>query len=117
VSLRARHRALVCALVLVVQAYVAFGVLPEQSGYVTGAPMLDWFGLATLGGRDAVQLADGCVGVKPGVNVVLDDSGDLQVMDPVVGLQPDQCVISRRVHMSDVPCATNPAGACDVAFS
>jgi hypothetical protein len=91
--------------------------MPEQTGYVTGAPLRDWLGLATTGGRDAVQLGDGCAGVVPGVNVVLDQAGDLQVVDPVTGLNPEVCAVVFRRHISDVPCATNPAGLCDVAFS
>lgn len=113
-----KHHALAGALLaLVLQANVAAQLLPQQSGYVTGAPMRDWLGLATIGGRDAVQLSDGCTAIAPGVNVLVDDAGDLQVIDPITGLQPDICVISSRQHVSDVPCATNPAGACDVAFS
>lgn len=108
-----RQHALLAALFLMVMTQV----MPEQSGYVTGTPMPDWLGLATINGRDAVQLGDGCGGVTPGVNVVVDESGDLHVIDPVVGLEPDVCVVSTRQHVSDVPCATNPAGACDVAFS
>lgn len=112
-----KHHRLTGALVAVLQAYVASQVLPAESGYVTGAPVRDWLGLATINGRDAVQLGDGCAGVTPGVNVVVDDSGDLRVIDPLLGPQPDLCVVSSRQHVSDVPCATNPAGACDVAFS
>jgi hypothetical protein len=84
---------------------------------MTGTPLPDWLGLATTSGRDAVQLGDGCAGVLPGVNVVVEDSGHLQVIDPVRGVEPNVCEVNSRTHISDVPCATNAAGACDVAFS
>ena len=53
-----------------------------------------------------------CSGVVAGVNVVVDDGQTLRVVD-----QPATCTIVSDVHMSDTPCATNPAGACDVAYS
>jgi hypothetical protein len=92
-------------------------VAPQAFGYVTGAPVPQWLGLATLDGRDAIQLGDGCANVVPGVNVVLDDDGALQVVDPVKGVESDTCEVVQRVHVSDVPCATSRLGVCDVAFS
>jgi hypothetical protein len=90
---------------------------PEANGYVTSAPVPEWLGLATLGGRDAIQLGDGCADVAPGVNVMLDEAGELRVIDPITGLEPSECVVVNRMHMSDVPCATSRLGVCDVAFS
>jgi hypothetical protein len=100
------------ALVLVSQV-----AAPDAYGYVTGAPVPEWLGLATLGGRDAIQLGDGCADVVPGVNVVLDDNGELQVVDPIHGVGATPCEVLQRVHMSDVPCATSRTGVCDVAYS
>jgi hypothetical protein len=92
-------------------------VAPESHAYVTGAPVPLWLGLATLEGRDAIQLGDGCAEVVPGVNVLLDGHGNLQVVDPITGVQPMACEVRQRVHVSDVPCATSRLGVCDVAFS
>ena len=92
-------------------------VLVAMVGYVTGAPVPNWLGLATLAGRDAIQLGDGCQGVVPGVNVLVDADGALQVVDPVRGVQTGMCTLVQRVHMSDAPCAQNGVGVCDVAFS
>jgi hypothetical protein len=89
----------------------------EPNGYITGAPIPSWLGLATLGGRDAIELGDGCGSVVPGVNVILDESGLMRVVDPMRGIDQDTCVIVNRLHMSDMPCATNQSGTCDVAFS
>jgi hypothetical protein len=92
-----------------------------EPAYITGAPVPDWLGLATVQGRDAIQLGDGCGAVVPGVNVVQLSSEDvdlaLQVVDPILGRQPDVCVVVERRHMSNAPCARNPSGVCDVAFS
>jgi hypothetical protein len=94
---------------------------PDQTGYVTGTPISAWLGLATPDGRDAIQLADGCTAVVPGVNVVQRRLENvhvaLQVVDPILGPQPEACEVIARRHMSDVPCARNPDGVCDVAFS
>jgi hypothetical protein len=103
-------------LVLSTAMLVWFALLPEQSGYLTGAPVPQWLGLATAGGRDAIVLDDGCGTAAPGINVVILDGSHLQLVDPLAGPQPGACTVSRRMHMSDVPCAHNPAGLCDVAF-
>jgi hypothetical protein len=97
-------------------AVVLFAGAPEQSGYLTGAPVPDWLGLATPGGRDAIVFGDGCDTAAPGLNVVILDSDHVQVVDPLTGPQPGACTLAMRVRMSDVPCARNPAGLCDVAF-
>jgi hypothetical protein len=97
-------------------AVVLLAMGPEQSGYLTGAPVLDWLGLATPHGRDAVVLSGGCETAAPGMNVVILDSDHVQVVDPIAGPRPGACTLARQVHMSDVPCARNPAGLCDVAF-
>ena len=97
--------------------FVAGLALVFQTGYVTGAPVPNWLGLATLDGRDAIQLGDNCSMVAPGVNIIIDVEGELQIVDSLGGLQPDVCRIVNEVHMSDVPCATSPAGECDVAFA
>jgi hypothetical protein len=55
--------------------------------------------------------------VVPGVNVVMDDDGALQVVDPIKGVQPAACQVAQRVHVSNVPCARSGLGVCDVAFS
>ena len=91
-----------------------FGV--EQYGYLTGAPVTDWLGLATVGGRDAVVLGNGCEAAAPGAKVVVLDEGHVLVVDAFAKFEPAVCTLARRVHMSDVPCARNPAGECDVAF-
>jgi hypothetical protein len=62
-------------------------------------------------------VGDGCAGVVPGVNVVMEGDGELQVVDPIKGVEPDTCEVVQRVHVSDVPCATSRLGVCDVAFS
>jgi hypothetical protein len=87
-----------------------------QTGYLTGTPMADWVGLATSSGRDAVVLGDGCDAAMPGMNVIVLDADHVQLVDPLEGPRPGVCVVSRRLHMSDVACARNPAGLCDVAF-
>ena len=97
-------------------AVVLFAGAPVQFGYLTGAPVPDWLGLATSDGRDAVVLGDGCETAMPGMNVVILDSDHVQVVDPLTGPWPGTCTLARRVHMSDVPCARNPMGMCDVAF-
>ena len=88
----------------------------DQSGYLTGAPVPDWLALATAVGRDAVVLGDGCDVATPGMNVLMLDSDHLELVDPLVGPLPGACQLVRRLHMSDVPCAHNPQGQCDVAF-
>ncbi len=112
---------LVSTLVLVSAPARASTVGSAQTAYITGAPIPYWLGLATPEGRDAIQLGSGCDGVVPGVNVVqLASEGSdpkLQVVDPILGLQSDLCLVIERRHMSDAPCAKNPAGLCDVAFS
>jgi hypothetical protein len=98
-------------------AAVAVALLaPENAGYLTGAPVPDWLGLATPDGRYAIVLGEGCEAAAPGVNVVILDSDQMQVVDPLDGPRPEACTLARRVRMSDVPCARNPAGLCDVAF-
>lgn len=89
---------------------------PELSGYLTGAPVPDWLGLATPGGRDAIILGYGCEMAAPGQNVIIVDANHLQVVDPLAGPRPGACTVATRLHMSDVPCARNPDGLCDVAF-
>jgi hypothetical protein len=105
-----------CALGVWTAAVVLLAIPPGQSGYLTGAPVSGWFGLATSGGRDAVVLGDGCDMAAPGMNVVVLNTDHLQVVDPLEGPQPGACTLTRRLHMSDVPCARNPTGLCDVAF-
>jgi hypothetical protein len=102
---------------LAVAALVWLQPAPGASGYVTGAPVPEWLGLATLTGRDAIQLGEGCADVVPGVNVIMDGDGELHVMDPINGLRPSGCEVVSRIHVSDVPCATGRMGVCDVAFS
>ena len=97
-------------------AVVLFASAPMQTGYLTGAPVPDWLGLATTSGRDAVVLGAGCEAAAPGVNVVILDSDHVQLVDPLAGPRPGACTLATRLHMSDVPCAHNPAGLCDVAF-
>ena len=99
-----------------VLAVALFASAPGQSGYLTGAPVPDWVGLATAGGRYAIVLGEGCDTAEPGVNVVILDSDHVQVVDPLDGPRPGACTLARQVLMSDVPCARNPAGLCDVAF-
>jgi hypothetical protein len=100
----------------VLLAATLFASAPEQSGYLTGAPVPEWLGLATTGGRDAIVLGDGCATATPGMNVVIVDAEHVLVVDPLTGPQPGACTLARRMHMSDAPCARNPAGQCDVAF-
>ena len=97
-------------------AVMLFATGVEQSGYLTGAPVPDWLALATAVGRDAIVLGDGCGVAIPGMNVLMLDSDQVQLVDPLAGPLPGACRLVRRVHMSDVPCAHNPAGQCDVAF-
>ncbi len=97
-------------------AVVLFASAAEQSGYLTGAPVPDWLGLATTGGRDAIVLGEGCETAAPGVNVVILDSEHVQLVDPLAGPRPGACTLGTRVHMSDMPCVRNPMGLCDVAF-
>ena len=76
---------------------------------------------SALDGRDAIQLGSGCDMIVPGVNVLygdLDGELRLQVVDRIRGpLNDAECTVVLRQHVSDVPCATNPAGQCDAAFS
>jgi hypothetical protein len=97
-------------------AVVLFASTAEGSGYLTGAPVPDWLGLATADGRDAVVLGEGCETAVAGMNVVLLDFDHVQVVDPLAGPQPGACSFVRRLRMSDMPCARNPSGLCDVAF-
>jgi hypothetical protein len=89
---------------------------PEQSGYLTGAPVPNWLGLATADGRDAIVLGEACETAAPGMNVVILDPSHVQVVDPLAGPQPGACTLVSRKRMSEAPCARNPAGLCDVAF-
>lgn len=100
----------------VLLAGVLFAKAPEELGYLTGAPVPDWIGLATAEGRDAIALGDGCDAATPGMNVVLLDANHVMVVDPLTGPKAGACTLARRVHMSDVPCARSPVGLCDVAF-
>ena len=86
-------------------------------GYLTGAPVPHVLGLATLRGRDAIVLGSGCELAAAGVRVIQESDLQLRVVDPVQGLVGDVCTVLFRQHMSDVPCATDPEGWCDVAFS
>ena len=99
-----------------VAAVVLFAPAVEQSGYLTGAPINDWLGLATTGGRDAIVLGEGCESAKAGANVIVLDWDHLQIVDPFTGPGQATCTLARRVHMSDVPCARDPLDLCDVAF-
>lgn len=108
-------------LVVVGAAPTASAGAGSEAAYVTGAPVPGWLGLATTEGRDAIELGDDCQNIEPGVNVVqlMSDPFDLtlQMVDPILGPQADRCVVVKRLHMSDTPCARDPAGSCDVAFS
>ena len=92
-------------------------ILAVAAGYITAAPVPNWLGLATLDGRDAIQLAEECNVIGPGVNVLVFDDGAVQAIDPIQGPAPVLCTIVQRIRMSDTPCAQNASGACDVAFS
>lgn len=97
-------------------AVALFAQAAEQSGYLTGAPVPDWLGLATTSGRDAILLGDGCETATAGMNVIVLDSNHVQLVDPFHGPGPGSCTLVDRVHMSNVPCARDPASLCDVAF-
>lgn len=97
-------------------AVVLFASGSEPSGYLTGAPVPDWLGLATAGGRDAIALGAGCETAGPGLNIIILDADHVQVVDPLAGPRPGVCTLAARVRMSEVPCARSPAGRCDVAF-
>jgi hypothetical protein len=100
----------------VVAAVALFAGALEPSGYLTGAPVPEWLGLATADGRHAIMLGAGCGAAAPGMNVVILDVDHVQIVDPLSGPFPGACTIISRMRMSDVPCARNPAGLCDVAF-
>jgi hypothetical protein len=97
-------------------AVVLFASAPEESGYLTGAPVPDMLGLATADGRHAIVLADGCETAAPGMNVMILDDDHVQVVDPLAGPLPGVCTLATRMRMSEVPCARNAEGLCDVAF-
>ncbi len=97
-------------------AVVLFASAADQSGYLTGAPVPDWLGLATTDGRDAIVLGEGCETAAPGMNVFILDFDHVQLVDPLAGPRPGACTLATRVHMSNTPCASNPVGLCDVAF-
>ncbi len=113
ISMEVRPDACRCAGAMLLVSRVA----PEASGYVTGAPVTQWLGLATLDGCDAIQLGDGCANVVPGVNVVRHDGGELEVVDPIEGVAPDTCPVLEQVHISDVPCATSPSASSQASPS
>jgi hypothetical protein len=53
----------------------------------------------------------------PGIQDEQNGDLHLHVVDPIQGRVGDVCTVVFREHMSDVPCATNPDGWCDVGFS
>jgi hypothetical protein len=63
-----------------------------------------------------VHLGDSCDGVDAGENVLV-EGDQLQVIDPLQGLQDQVGQLTTRVKWADVPCETNPDGICDVAWS
>jgi hypothetical protein len=104
---------LALALVLVVPAPTR---ADEERGYLGGAPVDDWLALWTSDGVYAVQLGSGCDGVRAGLNVLI-DGDELRVIDPLLGVQDQACQLTVRDKRGDVPCATNPDGVCDVAWT
>lgn len=104
--------AIVLAMVVVAEARAE----GAEQGYLGGAPNDGWLALWTLDGVYGVQLGDGCDGAVAGVNVLV-DGDQLQVIDPLQGLQDQVCTLTTRVKKGDVPCSTNPDGICDVAWS
>ena len=89
--------------------------LPGLQTYTTPDPVgIGQIGLAMPNGRFVVDLGPGCDGITPGENVELDagsgDVGSLVLEDGTL------CNIYFVAALSDVPCATNDVGDCDVAF-
>jgi hypothetical protein len=93
--------------------------VPQQA-YVTGNPAnAGWLGLATVDGRYAIQLGEGCGDVVEGVNVLArsDEANlTLQVVDPTQGVLESVCTIVKRVRTGETPCAKNPDSLCDYAY-
>lgn len=94
-------------------------LLLEQAGtpaYVTDSPITDWLALATPEGRWAIQFEDSCP-IQPFVNVVVLGEPD----DPDVQLVSDDgqqtCGLAGRMKASDLPCAENRLGLCDVWYA
>jgi hypothetical protein len=88
---------------------------PEQA-YLTADPASpDRLGLDTQEGWFSIQLGDGCDGFTAGENVLV-DGDNLQMIDPLQGVQDEVCTVLDRVKLSGQRCQTNPDGVCDVAY-
>jgi hypothetical protein len=107
--------------VLLLSAGTAWAQDTPQQAYITGNPAnASWLGLATLHGRYAIQLGDACGDVVGGVNVLTRSDGanlTLQVVGPTRGMLELVCTIVNIVRTGETPCATNPDGLCDYAYS
>ena len=85
------------------------------SGYVTEAPNNPlWLALATPDGRWAIQLAGDCTAIVAEMNVTVEGRIDVDEDVQLVSAIGERCSLVESVRMSDVACARNTAGECDV---
>ena len=92
---------------------------PEQGYTVSAEANADSLGLALPDGTWQIWLGDGCSQLEAGDNVLVDgpnDTTELRIIDPLLGVQDQVCQVTRRLKRDDRPCATNPDGVCDVAW-
>jgi hypothetical protein len=99
---------------LLVIALLFVQTLELPSAYTTTVDVPDHLGLATTDGRFTIELGLGCDDLGPGMNVAyLPGSGGVASIQVAGG--DALCNVFVDGHTSDVPCAINDAGACDVA--
>lgn len=97
------------------QTLIALALLLSQLAPIRGYTTVDDTGvtLATPDGRYAVELGQGCDGMNVDENVdVYGGSGGIVTLAPADTDAQCSAFVSRS--LSDVPCAVDAAGACDV---
>jgi hypothetical protein len=89
--------------------------------YTAGHPGKNppWLALAAPDGRYEVLLGAGCDAIGPDMNVLLERSDATNEATWWLELPGDDqvCTLAEWHWMGNSPCASNDAGACDVAFS
>lgn len=109
-----------CVSALLGDLAAAYAQGEPQPAYTMAHPgKADWLALATQDGRYEIALGTdpGCDGIAADMNVL----ASTDMSSPTWSLQlpgSDQaCTVVEWHWMGDLPCFTNPDGACDVAYS